>query len=192
MPWRSSTLSSSRSVMVTPSRKLLRAASCSAASAGTASMARWKLSPTLTMSLANLVTAYLAVSSFSRSDRLRMFSTSAWALQQPVLEVGGLGLQGDDHVVRRALRRLGAGLLGRGAGVAAGSRRTRAGGALPLCRDRRAVYRPWSLSRDFLAAPPDKRDAIGNQLPATALVHARYHAVAAKNQVSRRPTSLAV
>src|SRR5262245_33784870 len=43
-------------------------------------MARWKLSPTLTISRANREIAYLAVSSFSRSERLRMFSTSACAL----------------------------------------------------------------------------------------------------------------
>ena len=99
MPWRSSTLSSSRSVIVTPSRKLLSAGSCSAAPAGTASMARWKLSPTLTMSRASLRDGVLGGLLLLALRPLADVLDLRMRPQALVLEVGDLRPQRGDQVV---------------------------------------------------------------------------------------------
>src|SRR5215831_9551676 len=153
MPWRSSTLRSSRSVMVTPSRKLLSALSCSAAPGGTASMARWKLSPTLTISRAKRVTAYLAVSSRSRSDRLRMFSTSACALSSRSLRSAASACRA--AMISWGVRCSGSAppwgaALGASAGAAAPSFR-----ALAFSRDWSCGLSPMSCSAVFGRRPID-------------------------------------
>src|SRR4029078_9814223 len=109
--------------------------------------------------------------------------------EQPVLEVGCLCLQCDDYVVGRAPSRFTA-LVGWCAGIGAGGRGARTGGALRL---RRLVVRCIAHARCpaiFVAArrSSDMRLAAARHRPWLG----GYHAVAAKNQVSRRPTSLAV
>src|SRR5687767_11748701 len=78
MPFLSRSRSISRAVISTPSRSAEKAASRAwRRSAGTASSARFRLSPTASMSPANLVNAYLRASVTSRSVRRRRLSMSA-------------------------------------------------------------------------------------------------------------------
>ena len=79
--------------------------------------------------------------------------------QQPVLEVGRLGLQGDDHVMRRPRRRLGRALLGCCARIAVGTRRAYSGGTFPLCGVIVRYIAHCRCPAIFLAAPTDKQDA---------------------------------
>src|SRR5665213_2147886 len=79
-PWRSSVASNCRSVASMPSITPFTFGSASASiSGGSAASARAKLSAMVSMSRANLVTAYWEASCFSRSVRRRVFSASASA-----------------------------------------------------------------------------------------------------------------
>ena len=190
MPWRSSTLSSSRSVIVTPSRKLLSAASCSAASG------RHRVDGALeVVADGDDVAGELGDGVLGRLLLLALGPLAdvvhlGVGPQQPVLEVGGLGPQRGDDVVGVLERLLAAASRAGAAGapLAAGApgcaSRSRSGscGVLAMVRSSCPRFGPH--------APAAQCSVKSAGRPGPLLVMPDIMQCGRKNQVSSAPDQL--